>query len=230
MIALNFMLSFLTKRSTFLLLVMLLTVGSFLYSASSEEVKLAAISHSYQHYHDVDFHFYGLRHEKALKSLVQENKTSNYVVPKPDFTPTIALSSSQFFGNGNALEIRILVRELVNANSLSSNGIYVLLSKATGLTLDAYDPNKTSATGSIVENSKWSYLGEVSGSYAYEYIGTPADQTFPGLGVTAIGLSGTFSSNSIGGEVPIRVSIFDGSGGEEIFTNNKDLAVVKFSY
>lgn len=146
------------------------------------------------------------------------------VVGPPDLTPTFRVTPSSVVGDGTTVACRIFVAE-INAAPTNSTPIYLLVPKSSHYTLNTYNPSQTSSGGLPVQNSQWTYTSENASNYIFKYIGTaPLNNSGSSFGISIV-----YNANGTSGSENIVISIFDGSGGETNFLNNKDGETINFN-
>ncbi|WP_300603724.1 SdrD B-like domain-containing protein [Niabella sp.] len=147
----------------------------------------------------------------------------------PDLSPSIMAVPTQVTGVKN-LSVRVVVREVLNAATLAGKAIYVYIPTATHYTIGAFDPALTSIAGLPVQNKDWSYMGVQGSNYVFQLGGTTGKKIIDAAGTSAFGFTVVFDPNKTGGKDAVVVSVFDGSGGEINFKNNKDNDVIKYGF
>lgn len=145
----------------------------------------------------------------------------------PDLTPTITITPSQVVGNAKTLNVRITVREI---NDVPTKGdIYVTIPVSQHYTVNAYVSNLSSINNLPVLNTQWGYMGIVGQNHVFKYGGTSNATTIAAKGSSAFGYTIIYNANAQSGKESVVVSIFDGSGGEKNFLNNKDSETVIYN-
>ncbi|MBO9594632.1 MAG: carboxypeptidase regulatory-like domain-containing protein [Niabella sp.] len=147
----------------------------------------------------------------------------------PDLSPNIMVVPTQVTGAKN-LSVRVVVREVLNAATLADKAIYVYIPTATHYTMSAFDPALSSIAGLPVQNKDWSYMGVQGSNYVFQLSGTTGKKIIDAGGTSAFGFTVVFDAKKTGGKDAMVVSIFDGSGGEINFKNNKDNDVIKYGF
>ncbi|WP_254412659.1 hypothetical protein [Dyadobacter diqingensis] len=146
----------------------------------------------------------------------------------PDLTPTLRITPAQIVGNNKPINVRVVVAE-INGVQTSGN-IFVTIPVSSHYTVNTYNSAQTTSTGLPVQNTQWAYLGISGSNHVFRYGGTAGVTTLAASGSSAFGFSLAYSANTQSGTENIVVSIFDGSGGELNFLNNKDNENINFSY
>ncbi|WP_159478266.1 hypothetical protein [Dyadobacter sp. 3J3] len=145
----------------------------------------------------------------------------------PDLTPTLGISPSQVIGNNKTLNFRVLVAEI---NGATTNGnIFVTIPVSAHYVINPYNSALTSSAGLPVQNTRWTYVGISGGNYVFRYGGTAGATAINASSSSAFGFSVVYSANAQAGTENVTVSIFDGSGGETNFLNNKDNESINYS-
>lgn len=146
---------------------------------------------------------------------------------KPDLTNSLVISPSTFIGNGQTITVRAVIKE-VN-NSKTNGDVIVLLPISSHYTMNSYSPSLTSSNGLPVQNANWTYLGVFGTDHAWQLGGTSGTTAINGGASSAFAFTLICSANGQGGTENLVLSIYEGSGGETNFLNNKDSETMTYS-
>ncbi len=142
----------------------------------------------------------------------------------PDLTPTFRVTPSSLVGNNVTVACRVFVRE-INKIPTTATPIYVFVPKSSHYALSTYNSAQTTSGGLPVQNSQWQYVSANASNYVFKYIGTaPLNNSG-----SAFGFSIVYNANGTSGAENITVTIFDGSGGETNYLNNRDGETINFN-
>ncbi|HNB82332.1 MAG TPA: hypothetical protein PLP14_09560, partial [Chitinophagaceae bacterium] len=101
--------------------------------------------------------------------------------------------------------------------------IYVLVPKLEPRFTFSWNASATSMGGVPVSNPDWQYFNTNPNFYVWKYVGATA---FPGGGQSKFGFIGPYDPNQTDGATTYSVQVYQGSGGENIITNNTDSEVL----
>jgi hypothetical protein len=152
----------------------------------------------------------------------------------PDYTPTITFVPNTITGVSQ-VGIVIKVSELLNKPSCAIIRVsipvlgsrYSFIDNLPNSSTNPFNPTITAVGGMPVNNSDWQYLGIVSSTHRWQYIGNGG--IFPANGISYFGFNTIYDNQGTSGVTSISVSIAAGSGGERIFTNNNAGAQLTYS-
>ncbi|MBK7764286.1 MAG: hypothetical protein IPI46_13235 [Bacteroidetes bacterium] len=142
------------------------------------------------------------------------------IVNIPDYTPTLSIAPSAITGTSN---VRVIATISEINNRVPCSDIYIMIPRLEPRFTFSYSDTATVMGGVSVSNADWQYFGTNPSFYVWKYIGATA---FPAGGFSKLGFIGPYNPNETDGETSFGVQIFQGSGGEDNFTNNTDSEVL----
>ncbi len=143
------------------------------------------------------------------------NVEGGVVALVPDFATTLNTNANIFY-EGQEFKFVATVGEITGNNSIIGQPVILTINDAPFFDF-VFDPNfQGTQLGKPFDNTEWEYLGETFGIHSFKY----RDAIYPGNGFKAIGFSGLIDFGGAVGEIDLSASVMDGSGGEEVITNN----------
>jgi len=144
------------------------------------------------------------------------------IVNIPDYSPTISIAPSVITGTSN-------VRVIVNISELNNrepcSDIYIMMPRLAPRFTFTWDALATTMGGVSVSNPDWQYFNTNPSFYVWKYVGSTP---FPAWGFSKLGFIGPYNPNETDGATTFSIQIFQGSGGEDVLTNNTDSEVLVY--